>query len=96
MTMLGWSALGNLSVKVLAHSSSLTEILSYTNMAIAVCGAVTALIVLAGSRHREDAGETEAANDDPAEQLRALTNRLRSYPRSTVRRDGQKAGAPAG
>jgi hypothetical protein len=80
MTTLGWSALSSLILEVSSQSDTLFEALSFTNVAMAVCAVVTALILLADPRHREEAqGAVNARcrNDDAAENLRALAGQLR-------------------
>jgi hypothetical protein len=78
MTTVGWSALGGLVTKVLAESSSLTETLCYTNVAIAVCGAVAALLVIADSRHKKEAYEGRDKNaDNLVENCRTLAEQAR-------------------
>jgi hypothetical protein len=80
MTTLGSSALCSLVIKVASQSDTVYGALSYMNMAIAVCGVVAALIVLAGPGHRKGAGgaePTEAAYNDAAEELKALARQLR-------------------
>jgi hypothetical protein len=80
MTMLGWSAFGSLILELSSQSNTLHEALSYTNMGIALCGAVAALIVLAGSSANRTEGSgaarTESLND-AAENFRALATQVR-------------------
>jgi len=79
MTTLGWSAFGSLILEVSSQSNTAYEALSNTNMAIAVCGAVAALIVLAGPGNRPEAhgaARTEGLND-AVENFRALATQVR-------------------
>jgi hypothetical protein len=60
MTTLGWSAFGSLITKILAQSNSLSEALCYTNVAIAVCAVVAALLAIKGlMQHQKRRAETE-------------------------------------
>ena len=47
MSTLGWTALGTLTTKVFAQAGTLTELFAYTTAAVAVCGGVAALMLLA-------------------------------------------------
>jgi hypothetical protein len=49
MTMIAWSATGALSTNVIAHSSSLFEMLDYSITAVAICASCAALLPLAWS-----------------------------------------------
>jgi prophage DNA circulation protein len=78
MTTVGWSALGGLVTKVLAESSSLTETLCYSNVAIAVCGAVAALRIMSELRQIEEACEASDKNaDNLVENCRTLAEQVR-------------------
>ena len=78
--MLGWSALSSLVLEVSAQSDDMVEALSFTNMAIAVCAVVAALIVFTRPELRDghrNAAHKRCRNDDETESLRALAAQVR-------------------
>jgi len=78
MTTLGWSAFGSLIMEVASQSDTLYEALAFTNMAIAVCAVIAALIAVLGSAHGEDTGLScnESPNEE-GEDIRALAEEVR-------------------
>ena len=79
MATVGWSALSSLSLEILSQADTLLEGLSFMNVAIAVCAAVTALM-LATPGHNEKAhgaAQARCRNDDETESLRALATQVR-------------------
>jgi hypothetical protein len=46
MAAIGWTAFGTLCTKVLVESSTLSEVLNYTTVAIGVCASCSALIAV--------------------------------------------------
>jgi len=77
MTMLGWSALGSLITKVITQSSSFSETLSYTSLALAVCAATSALLTLAASADRKEPFRAKALDEEERERLRVLATQAR-------------------
>jgi hypothetical protein len=78
MTTVGWSALGSLIMEVLSESNTLYEGLAYTNVAIAVCCVIAALIVIT----RSDCGgearpDRKVASDEAAKDIQALVEQVR-------------------
>lgn len=47
MSMTGWTALGALTSKIAAQSNDLSNVLSYSTIAIAICTSVAALTMIA-------------------------------------------------
>ena len=74
MTAIAWTALGALSTKIVAQSTALPEMLSYTNLAIAVCASIAALAALA--RQQFDAPLSGLAQDEAA-MFRSLADEMR-------------------
>ena len=74
--MHGWSVVGGLITNLLAQSS-LTEALDYTNMAIAVCGAVAGLLAISDLKRGEGGQESMKSLDVSAEKCQSLAEKAR-------------------
>ena len=74
MSMLGWSAFGSLVAKVVEQSASLAEVLTYTHLAIAVCGAVAGLLAISELKRR---AEVRKHGDKGAYDCQVLATQLR-------------------
>jgi hypothetical protein len=85
MALVGWTAFGTLSTKVITQAGSGPEILAYGALVIAVCATCAALIALAEiERTTREVLADDRGNDPEADALRSAAAQM-CFPENRLR-----------